>query len=191
MKKLVSVTLISAAVMLSGCTTVVSSIVDEPIQPNIGSRTFGGYVSDQLIEEITSVNLNKTSETLKQSHIVATTFNGTTLLTGQVPDQTTQQAAQAVAAQVRGVKKVENALTVAGATSFGVRANDAYLTAAINTALAKDLGFTLARRTKVTTEDGTVYLLGFLTENEIAQVTASAQSVGGVERIVALFERID
>ncbi|MGB0957276.1 MAG: BON domain-containing protein [Litorivicinus sp.] len=191
MKKLLSATLVSSTLLMGGCTTVVSSIVDEPIQPNIGNRTFGGYVSDQLIEEITAVNLNKTSEVLKQSHISVTTFNGTSLLTGQVPDQATQQAAQAVAAEVRGVKKVENALTVAGATSFGVRANDAYLTAAINTALAKEAGFSLARRTKVTTEDGTVYLLGFLTAEEIAVVTAAAQSVGGVERIVALFERID
>ena len=65
------------------------------------------------------------------------------------------------------------------------------LTAAVNTALAKDLGFQLANRTKATTEDGTLYLMGFLTNTEIEQVTATAQSVGGVERIVALFERID
>lgn len=180
-----------ASALLSGCATVISAAVDEPIQPNIGSRTFGNFVSDQLIEEITAVNLNKTSEALAAAHINVTTFNGTSLLTGQVQDQITLRAAQEVAAQVRGVKKVENALTVAGATSFGVRANDAYLNAAVNTALAKDLGFNLARRTKVTVEDGTVFLLGLLTRSEIDQVTASVQTVGGVERIVALFEQID
>ena len=189
--KLLTPLVLSLTLGVSGCATVVSAVVDEPIKPNIGSRTFGGYVSDQLIEEISAVNLKKTTETLKTSHINVTVFNGTALLTGQVPDQTSQSQAQQVVSEVRGVKKVENALTVAGATSFGVRANDAYLTAAVNTALAKDLGFQLANRTKVTTEDGTLYLMGFLTNTEIEQVTATAQSVGGVERIVALFERID
>ncbi len=183
--------LLIATLGLTGCTTLVSTVVDEPIQPNIGNRTFGGFVSDNLIEEIAEVNLNKTNETLKNAHINVTVFNGTALMTGQVPDQASQSAAQQVVSEVRGVKKVENALSVAGATSLGVRANDAYLTAAVNTVIAKDLGLGLANRTKVTTEDGTLYLMGFLTNSEIEQVTASAQKVGGVERIVALFERID
>ena len=183
--------LFSIALGLSGCTTVVSSMVDEPIQPNIGSRTVGGALSDTLIKEIAEVNLAETSETLKQSNINVTVFNGTALLTGQVPDQATQSAAQQVVADVRGVKKVENALSVAGATSLGVRASDAYLTTAVNAVLVKEVGFKLAQRTKVTTEDGTVYLMGFLTGQEIEAVTMAAQTVGGVERIVALFERID
>ena len=189
MKKLIPI--VASCFLFSGCTTVISAAIDEPIQANVGSRTFGNVVSDQLIEEITAVNLNKTSEILKTAHINVTTFNGTSLLTGQVPNQATQRAAQEVAAQVRGVKRVENALTVAGATSFGVRANDAYLGAAVNTAIAKDVSLGLAARTKVTVEDGTVFLMGLLTSAEIQQVTEATQTVGGVERIVTLFEKID
>ena len=136
------------------------------------------------------MNLAKTSETLKQSNINVTVFNGTALLTGQVPDQATQSAAQQVVADVRGVKKVENALSVAGATSLGVRANDAYLTTAVNAVLAKEvvLNWRNEPRSQRKMEP---YLMGFLTGQEIEAVTMAAQTVGGVERIVALFERID
>lgn len=191
MKKTPLALTLVCALTLSGCASVISSAVDEPIEPNIGNRTFGGYINDQLVEEIAAVNLKETSETLKASNINVMSFNGTTLLTGQVPSQQAKREAEEVVAKVRGVKKVENALTIAGATTLGVRANDAYLTAAVNTAIAKDGGFGLARRTKVTTEDGTVYLLGFLTDAEIGVVTESAQGVSGVERIVTLFEKID
>lgn len=189
--KLILPSLLAAAMLTSGCATVISAAVDEPIEPNIGSRTVGGFVSDQLIEEIAAINLKESGEVLKSSNINVLSFNGTALLTGQVPNQATKRDAQEVVSGVRGVKKVENALTVAGATTLGVRANDAYLTAAVKTSVARQGGVGLANRTKVTTEDGTVYLLGFLTQAEIALATDAAQRVSGVERIVTLFEKID
>lgn len=46
-------------------------------------------------------------------------------------------------------------------------------------------------RIKVITENGIVYLLGLVTRQEGNRATSVVQGVGGVQRIVKLFEYID
>jgi osmotically-inducible protein OsmY len=46
-------------------------------------------------------------------------------------------------------------------------------------------------RIKVITENGIVYLLGLVTQQEGAQATSLVQSVSGVQKIVKLFEYIN
>jgi osmotically-inducible protein OsmY len=43
----------------------------------------------------------------------------------------------------------------------------------------------------VVTTNGTVYLMGLLTHQEADVVTEKARQVGGVQRVVKLFEYID
>ena len=46
-------------------------------------------------------------------------------------------------------------------------------------------------RIKVITENGIVYLLGLLTQQEATRATSVVQNVSGVQKIVKLFEYID
>ncbi|MNJ79796.1 outer membrane lipoprotein [compost metagenome] len=46
-------------------------------------------------------------------------------------------------------------------------------------------------RIKVITENGIVYMLGLVTQQEANSATAVVQSVSGVQKIVKLFEYID
>ena len=46
-------------------------------------------------------------------------------------------------------------------------------------------------RIKVVTVAGVVYLMGLVTQNEASLAVAQAQQIGGVQRIVKLFEYID
>jgi osmotically-inducible protein OsmY len=46
-------------------------------------------------------------------------------------------------------------------------------------------------RTKVVTENGVVYLMGLLTRSEADAVTQAARQVGGVQKVVKLFEYTD
>jgi osmotically-inducible protein OsmY len=46
-------------------------------------------------------------------------------------------------------------------------------------------------RIKVITENGIVYLLGLVSQQEANQATAVVQGVAGVQKIVKLFEYID
>ena len=49
----------------------------------------------------------------------------------------------------------------------------------------------LGLRTKVVTENGIVYLMGLLSRQEADAVTNAARQVGGVQRVVKLFEYTD
>ena len=44
---------------------------------------------------------------------------------------------------------------------------------------------------KVVTDNGTVYLMGLVTRKETDAVTGVPRQVGGVQRVVLLFEYID
>ena len=48
--------------LVSGCSTIVSSVKEEPIQENHTERTTGSYVDDELIEIQAAVNISKGSE---------------------------------------------------------------------------------------------------------------------------------
>jgi osmotically-inducible protein OsmY len=49
----------------------------------------------------------------------------------------------------------------------------------------------LGLRTKVVTENGIVYLMGLLSRQEADAVTNATRQVGGVQRVVKLFEYTD
>ncbi|MBP5133857.1 BON domain-containing protein, partial [Pseudomonas protegens] len=68
--------------------------------------------------------------------------------------------------------------------------NDGWLTTKIKTQMLTDASVP-ASRIKVVTENGIVYLLGLLTQQEATQATNLVQGVSGVQKIVKLFEYID
>ena len=98
--------------------------------------------------------------------------------------------AEQAAASVQRVKKVENELQVIQPSSLLARSNDAVLTTKIKTQMFADNTIP-GSRIKVVTENGIVYLLGLVTQQEATRATNLVQSVSGVQKIVKLFEYID
>jgi osmotically-inducible protein OsmY len=74
-----------------------------------------------------------------------------------------------------------------GKTTLTARSNDGILTARVKASLidAKDVQ---ANAVKVTTERGTVYLMGRVTEREAARAAEVARKVDGVSKVVRVFE---
>ena len=176
---------------ISGCTSVVNASREAPIEDDRGTRTFGSKIDDSLIETKAAVNIAKASPDLdNNSHIVVTSFNGIVLLAGQTPRADLKQLAEQTAAQVQKVKKVNNELQVIAPSSMLARSNDAWLTSKIKTEMLTDSAIP-GSRIKVVTENGIVYLLGLLTQAEATRATNLVQGVGGVQKIVKLFEYID
>ncbi|MEG1082700.1 MAG: BON domain-containing protein, partial [Pseudomonas sp.] len=66
----------------------------------------------------------------------------------------------------------------------------AWLTTKIKTQMLTDNTIP-GSRIKVITENGIVYMLGLLTQQEAARATGLVQGVSGVQKIVKLFEYID
>ena len=177
---------------LNGCASVISATSgDDGIEENRGRRTLGSMVDDSSIETTIKVNLNAADEGLKASHIGVVSFNGTVLLVGQVPSQDLKNlATRVVRTSSSRVKEVYNELEVAGATTFLSRSNDAWLSAKIKTLMLADPEVA-GLRTKVVTENGVVYLMGLLTQEEANTTVNLVSNTKGVTKVVRAFEYIN
>jgi len=176
---------------ISGCSSVLTATRDTPIQDDRGTRTFGSKIDDSLIETKVEVNVAKASPDLDTgSHIIVASFNGIVLLAGQTPRDDLKALAERAAGSVQRVKKVNNELQVMAPSSILARNNDAWLTTKIKTQMLADNTIP-GSRIKVITENGIVYMLGLLTQQEATRATNLVQGVSGVQKIVKLFEYID
>ncbi|PKM30549.1 MAG: phospholipid-binding protein [Gammaproteobacteria bacterium HGW-Gammaproteobacteria-11] len=177
--------------LLSGCSTVIKATRDAPLEGNPGTRTFGSTIDDQLIETKINVNVAKAHVDIeREARVHVTSFNGVVLLTGQVPRAELKSLAEQEARQVQRVKVVHNELTIGANLPLLARNNDVLITSSAKTRLLADNSIP-GRRIKVVTEAGIVYLMGLVSRAEADLAVQAVQNVGGVQRIVKLFEYID
>lgn len=120
-------------------------------------------------------------------HVNVNAFNRRVLLTGEVRDAQMKEAVEREVAAIEGVEAVANELEVAGLSSLTSRSNDALITGKVKASFvdAKDL---FANSFKVVTERGNVYLMGRVTEREAVRAAQVAAGVGGVRKVVKVFE---
>jgi osmotically-inducible protein OsmY len=178
--------------LLSSCATVVSTTTgDDGLQENRGRRSFGAMIDDGSIETTVKVNLNAADDGLKDAHINVVSFNAVVLLVGQVPSQDLKNLATRVAtSSSTRIKTVHNELEVAGATTFLSRSNDAWLSTKLKTLMLADPAVS-GLRTKVVTENGVVYLMGLVTQEEADRTVNLVSNTQGVTKVVRAFEYIN
>ncbi|MFT7129462.1 MAG: osmotically-inducible protein OsmY [Gammaproteobacteria bacterium] len=175
--------------ILQGCSSIVSIGTAEPIRENPGKRSMGSFIDDELIEIKAKVNINKTDPELASAHIIITSYNGIVLLAGQVGSEPLRLQAATIAAKIPKVQRVYNELTIAGATSGLARSNDGWITAKIKSKMMSTSTIP-ANRIKVVTENGIVYLMGLLTQDEGDRAAELARTTSGVQKVVRIFEYI-
>jgi len=120
-------------------------------------------------------------------HVNVTSYNRQILLTGEVPSEQDKQLVEKIVSEVENVRGVVNELAVLGNSTFTQRSNDALVTSRVKANLidAKDL---FANSFKVTTERGTVYLMGRVTLRESNRATEVVTGTSGVQRLVRILE---
>lgn len=187
---LTSLAPVTLAVLLAGCTTVLTQTNDKPIESDPGSRTLGAVIDDQSIETTATVNIRKTDPALERANVVVTSYNGTVLLSGQVPNEELRGRAAQVAASVKNVRRVYNELTVGPNADFTVHSSDTLLTTKVKSRLLAAKGIKDSR-VKVVTENGSVFLMGLVTQSEGDIAGKVAQETGGVQKVVRIFEYVD
>ena len=178
---------VSLALALAGCASPAS---DGQGGENYGKRTAGMQVEDENIQSKISDNLVRTDARFRDAHLNIDSYNGMVLLTGQVASDELKQKAGKVAEQVRQVRRVHNELEVAANTPIGQRMTDTWLTGRIKANLATDERID-GSRIRVITENSTVYLMGMVNHREADIVVDIASQIGGVQRIVKVFEYLD
>jgi osmotically-inducible protein OsmY len=148
-------------------------------------RSSGAQIDDEAIELRSTARLREAFG--DRAHINITSYNRQVLLTGEVPSEQMKQQAEQIAARVDNVKSVVNELAVMTPTTLPQRSSDALITTKIRASLvdAQDLQ---ANAFKVVTERSTVYLMGRVTPREADRATSIARQIGGVQRVVRIFE---
>ncbi len=150
-------------------------------------RSPGALIDDQLIESTVKRRIWTSDSAFDSAHLVAVSYNGVLLLAGQVETAELRRRAEEIARGHPDVRRVHNELQVSGPISMVARANDTWLTSKIKTRMLADAEVP-ARKIKVVTENGTVYLMGMLPREEADRAVEVVSSVYGVQKIVKVFE---
>ncbi len=150
-------------------------------------RTSGSVVEDNGIELKAGSRI--TENLGDRVHVNVTSYNRRVLLTGEVPSAQDKQLVEKVVSNVENVTSILNELSIMGASTLGQRSSDALVTSRVKGALvdAKDL---IANAFKITTERGTVYVMGRVTQREANRATEIITATSGVQKLVRIFDII-
>lgn len=148
-------------------------------------RTSGTQLEDKSIEVKAAGRIRDTLG--ERGHVNVNSYNRMVLLTGEVPSEADRAAAEQAAARVENVRGVYNELAVMGNSSLTSRSSDLLIQGKVKATLvdAKDLQ---SNAFEIVVERGIVYLLGRVTEREATRAVDLARSVGGVLKVVRVFE---
>ena len=178
---------LSLTPLLQGCFPVVAAGVGSAAMVAVDRRQPDVMLGDERIELTASQRISVAVK--DQAHVNVTAFNQTLLITGEAISARIKADIEKMVAEIPQVKSVVNELQVAGPSSFSARSNDTYLTGRVKAAFITGNKFS-ANDVKVVTEDGVVYLLGLVTRKEADDATEVARAIGGVKKVVRVFEYI-
>lgn len=190
MQRLVLAVAVAAAVAgsLSACFPLVAGgAAAGTAMVAMDRRTSGAQLEDEGIELRASSRIRSTLGTRVRVNV--TSYNRQVLLTGEVPNVQDQQLVEQVVMRVENVVSVVNELAVLNSPSLVERSSDLLLSGRVKAQLidARDLQ---SSAFKVTTERGTTYLMGRVTQREADRATGIARSTPGVQKVVRIFEII-
>lgn len=189
-KSLCTPLLLALALGIAGCTAVTGVTNPGTLDENYRERTLGTKVEDESIETKIGHNLRRTDARLGDARINVDAYNGVVLLTGQVPSEELKDMAAEIAGEVRNVREVHNELTVAGNLPASQRLSDTWVNTRIRTNLAGNESID-SGRIRVITENASVYLMGIVSRAEADRIVEAVSRIGGVQRIVKVFDYID
>ena len=174
-----------AALVVGGAATGAAVIHDQ--------RTAGTILDDETIE-IKAVSALRADKVLDaQSHFNVTSYDNIVLLTGETANEELRERAGKIVAGIEKVRSVHNELTIGQPSTMLARSADTVITTKVKASLFDVQGIDHfdPTRVKVVTEAKVVYLMGLLTHAEADAVTATVRQVGGVARVVKIFEYTD
>jgi osmotically-inducible protein OsmY len=124
-----------------------------------------------------------------ESHIDVTVFNHIVLLTGETPNQEWREQAENIAKSTPTVNRVYNQIAIQGPTSSLTRTSDSWITTKIKSQmLATEELKTNNSSIKVLTENGVVYLMGNVTQQQANTAVNIARQVSGVQKVIKIFQ---
>jgi len=172
---------------LSGCAPLIlgGAVVTSVVATD--RRTAGTQLEDEAIElKVASAVRRDLGDRV---HLNVTSFNRKVLLTGEARSADDKERAEKLAQSQENVQSVVNDLTLGAPSSLTQRSKDIVISSQAKAAFidAKDLQ---VNAFKVVTERGAVYLMGRVTSREAKRATDIVRGIGGVAKVVRVFEEI-
>jgi osmotically-inducible protein OsmY len=150
-------------------------------------RSSGHFIDDEVIEWKIIDVLGKDEQIYEQTHLNATSYNGVVLLTGEIPTEEMRLRVDEKIKAIDGVRQLHDETTIAAPSSMMSRSGDTWITSKVKTALLTN-DTEVGSRTKVVTDKGVVYLMGIVSAPQAEKITDIARRVGGVQKVVKVFE---
>ena len=180
--------MLTLLIALGGCTAILigGAAVTTVIVAN-DERSLGSIIDDTAIELKVTSRLKDNTSLHDLAYIDVTSTNGIVLLIGTVPSIGLKETAGRIAASDYTVRQVVNQLEIGSKPGPGRISSDAYLAGKVKTLLFSSEKMD-ATRINVAVFNDIVYLMGLVSKAEADKATAVVRKVGGVERVVKVFE---
>jgi osmotically-inducible protein OsmY len=181
--------------LLHGCILLVGSGVVVGASMVHDRRDVSTVVDDRKLQLAATDAINRDKDLVRGNYRVkVVVYNDVMLLCGQASSAELKQRAQSIAEGAGDIKRLVNEIEVIDEPEgFWRRREDNTLTARAKTALLDITsmpGFD-PTRINVTTSHHVVYLMGLVSHEEDEAVTDTVRGVGGVDKVVKVFEYTD
>lgn len=175
-----------ATAIISGCTTLAKVGVG-PSVSDPGTRTTASRLNDASLAQSVRVDIYKMLPAANDARIEVVSFYQSILLVGEVPNEELKAQIGAIAKRYSDVQVVHNELSIGVNRSFSERLGDDLLERKASLSLLSADGLRSSQVT-VTAINGTLYLMGKLTQRETDRAIVRLQALDGVTRIVKVID---
>jgi len=182
--------LMGVLVSLYGCAAMVVGGAATGASVAHDRRTTGTFIEDEAIELKSLKAFLEDEELNDQTHLNVTSFNTVVLITGEAPTDELRQRAVRIVKNIDKVSHVHDEIRIAGPSSLMSRSSDTVITTKVKARLIAEKNLN-GLHVKVVTENGVVYLMGLVTREDAARATDIARRIGGVEKVVKLFQYVE
>lgn len=169
--------------LLSGCAPAAVLITSATVTARTAAdpRSTGRQIDDGTLALRVSHTISEAGLS-PQARVTATVYQGDVLLTGEVPDDATRQAATKAVSSVAGVRHIWNETRTGITISTGQKISDTWLASDIRVKLLLSNDTRLSD-VKVITENSEVFLMGLVTPEEGQRVADMVSRVSGVGHV--------
>lgn len=161
--------------------------------PSSERRSFGTVIDDQSSEVKALDVIFSRDEFSNKDHIKVEMHNGTLLLIGETQSESNKALATELTIAMKNVDNVINELAVMPPATAGELLDNTWMTSKVNAVLTTENpveGFD-ATRIKVLSARDHIYLMGTISRADGEAVAEVVRNIGGVEKVIKVFDYID
>ncbi|MXP67693.1 division/outer membrane stress-associated lipid-binding lipoprotein [Pantoea sp. Aalb] len=176
------------SILLQGCVTIIASNAAVATKSINDPRTISMQIKDNLLQRSITNTISQDHAIKNQAHIIVIVYNGKILLIGQAPTQKlVHRAIYRVMTIVKNTRKIYNGIRVNHQKiSIPISLSDTLITTQICLYIFNSNQVKLSN-IKVITENGEVFLLGLVTQQEAAAAANIASRVKNVRHVITVF----